>query len=163
MTKEDRIELLKLAREAKKAKSEQRKAMLPPVVKGRPRKIKEQEPEQLEQDVEKLKIPDDDVDELLKEPVKVKKEPKKSLVLDIPEPEVVYEEVIKKKPKKKIVRKIIYEDDSEDEVEEEVIDKRTKNKQTIEPKKVIKPQSPSPPPEPKQTEMPKSYLGFFNY
>lgn len=157
MTKEERIELLKLAREAKKKKAEERKAMLPPVVKGRPKKVKEPEPEPY--------MPDDDIEDLLEEPVKpvrVKKEPKKTLELDLPEdePEIIYEEIVKKKPKKKIHRKIIYEDDSDDDIEEEIIDRRTKTRQVAKPK-VMKP---PPAPEPKETpEMPKSYLGFFNY
>ena len=153
MTREQRVELLKLAREAKQKKKLERDAEKPKPVMGRPKKIKnkeetfeeldkeQKEKEIPEKDVEdvKMKVSDDEIDKMLDKPkmrMTYKERLKnRSLDLKLKEPkkeqddeEEVQEEIIyKKRPKKKILRKIIYEESTDDEIEEVVIDNR-KNK-----------------------------------
>ena len=169
MTREQRLELLKLAREAKAKKKEERDAGGgdKPVVK-RSRKPKEvaieepmeavvEEPEQMEVEPEA-----DDFDIVIQPAEKKKlaarskksavKEPVKTLELnnDIDvEDDVMVEEIveIRKKPKKKIVKKIIYESDSADEVEEVVVQNKPK-KAAAKVKKVTKPVPLEAPKEP---------------
>lgn len=176
MTREERIELLKLAREAKAKKKLERDAEKEPVKRGRKKKEEvevvdepmEVEAETVKEDTNDIDINDDDfVIEPVKKPkgnrVKKEKEPVRTLELnnevDV-EDDIMVEEVveIRKKPKKKVVKKIIYESDSEDEVEEVVIQKnKPKKEPTAKVKKVAKP---VPLEAPKEPEV-KS-INFFN-
>ena len=185
MTKEQRVELLKLAREAKAKKKIERDADKPKPVMGRPKKQKETvedtfEPpveEPVEVDEPKMKVNDDEIDSILDkgkiEPkrrlrdrgrslelrLKEKQEPKVQMKED--DEEEVQEEIIyKKKPKKKILRKIIYEESTDDEVEEVVIDNR-KKKQVEKPAKVKEVTKPVQLSAPKEPEV-KSF-NFFRY
>jgi len=191
MTREQRVELLKLAREAKQKKKLERDAEKPKPVMGRPKKIKNKEetfeaPKEEEipkEDVEdvKMKVSDDEIDKLLDKPKtrltykersqnrsldlklqEQKKEPKKEQ--DDDDEEIEEEIIYKKKPKKKILRKIIYEESTDDEVEEVIIDNR-KNKPVQKEAKVKKVSKPVPlnaPEEPKQAKE-KSGFNFFKY
>lgn len=190
MTKEQRVELLKLAREAKAKKKQERDAEKPKAVMGRPKKQKEPvedtfEPpveEPMEVDEPKMKVDDDEIDNILDkgkyEPkrrlrdrgrslelrLKEKEEPKRPPKVQMKEDddEEVQEEIIyKKKPKKKILRKIIYEESTDDEVEEVVIDNR-KKKPIEKPAKVKEVTKPVPlNAQPKEPEV-KSF-NFFRY
>jgi hypothetical protein len=168
MTREQRIELLKLAREAKAKKKLERDAGGgdKPVAKRSTKKKKDveepmeavvEEPEQMEVEPEA-----DDFDIVIQPAEKKKlaarskksavKEPVKTLELnnDIDvEDDVMVEEIveIRKKPKKKIVKKIIYESDSADEVEEVVVQNKPK-KAAAKVKKVTKPVPLEAPKEP---------------
>jgi hypothetical protein len=180
MTREERCELLKLAREAKQKKKENNTEE--PVVKKTTRGRKKTEPvtENPTDDI----MEEDDTDKLImdynntmkeidtlmedkniEEPVKklkgVKKEPSKTLNLEMDdnEPDVIYETEYRKKPKKKIVKRIIYEDDSDDSVEEVVIDNRKKKTEIKQVKPVSKPK---PLPTPKQPELKQPSFNFFN-
>lgn len=171
MTREERLELLKLAREAKAKKKLERDSGGgdKPVVK-RSRKKKEvaiEEP--MEAVVEEPEVEPEPVEsepeivEPVKKPraKKAPKEPVRSLELEMPddEPEIIYETEIRKKPKKKIVKKIIYESDSEDDVEEVVVESKTK-KAVAKVKKVAKP---VPLEAPKEPEVPQvKGFNFFN-
>ena len=108
MTTEQRIELLKKAREAKKAKGDAKKQekIDNPPPKGRPKKVVEE--------TKTLDLTEVKEEVVVKEP-EIDSEP------EIVE-EVIYEPKAKKK-KKKIIRKIIrqQESSSESEVEEEII------------------------------------------
>jgi len=157
MTREQRLELLKLAREAKAKKKLERDAGGDKPVVKRSRKPK------LSSDIEPMEaVVEDPVVEEVAEPVesepeivvepkkklaarskKAPKEPVRSLELnnDIDvQDDVMVEEIveIRKKPKKKIVKKIIYESDSADEVEEVVVENKPK-KAAAKVKKVAKP------------------------
>jgi len=128
LTKEQRLELLARAREAKKQKAAEKGAV------SKPKKADIVEPE-LEIDIEQFEP----------EPVKkvrkprVKKEPVKTLELkddvkvdtvdDVVDDTIVEEVVeVRKKPKKKIVKKIVYESASEEDVEE-IVEVKSKPKQ----------------------------------
>jgi hypothetical protein len=187
MTREQRVELLRLAREAKAKKKQERDAEKPKPVMGRPKKIKnkeetfeeldkeQKEKEIPEKDVEdvKMKVSDDEIDKLLDKPktrlTYKERSQNRSLDLKLKEPkkeqddeEEVQEEIIyKKKPKKKILRKIIYEESTDDEIEEVVIDNR-KNKQVQKEAKVKKVSKPLPLNAPKDPEI-KSGFNFFKY
>jgi hypothetical protein len=187
MTREQRVELLKLAREAKQKKKLERDAEKPKPVMGRPKKIKnkeetfeeldkeQKEKEIPEKDVEdvKMKVSDDEIDKLLDKPktrlTYKERSQNRSLDLKLKEPkkeqddeEEVQEEIIyKKKPKKKILRKIIYEESTDDEIEEVVIDNR-KNKPVQKEAKVKKVTMPVPLNAPKEPEI-KSGFNFFKY
>ena len=178
MTREQRIELLKLAREAKAKKKLERDAGGgdKPVAKRSTKKKKDveepmeavvEEPEQMEVEPEA-----DDFDIVIQPAEKKKlaarskksavKEPVKTLELnnDIDvEDDVMVEEIveIRKKPKKKIVKKIIYESDSADEVEEVVVQNKPK-KAAAKVKKIAKP---VPLEAPKEVEVKPSF-SFFN-
>jgi hypothetical protein len=178
MTREQRIELLKLAREAKAKKKLERDSDGgdKPVVK-RSRKPK------LSSDIEPMEAvveqpepepepePEDDDFDIVIQPTQKKtrakklsspKEPVRSLELnndvDV-EDDVMVEEIIevRKKPKKKIVKKIIYESDSEDEVEEVVVENKPKKAAAAKVKKVTKP---VPLHAPKEPEV--KAFSFFN-
>ena len=178
MTREQRVELLKLAREAKAKKKQERDAEKPKPVMGRPKKKKEEEtfepPEEEPKEDVKMKVSDDEIDKMLHKPkmrMTYKERLKnRSLDLKLKEPkkeeddeEEVQEEIIyKKKPKKKILRKIIYEESTDDEVIEEVIDNR-KNKPIEKEAKVKKVSKPVPlTAQPKEPEV-KSAFNFFRY
>ena len=178
MTRDERIELLKLARQAKaekKLKSDEVKKE--PVKRGKKKKDtnpeKEPEPEpEPEQVVEEKTVVEDQVVEekpVVEEPVKKvkskkQKEPVNTLTLELPtdQPDVIYETEVIKRPKKKIIKKIIYEDNSDDSVEEVIVDNR-KKKNVKEVKKIIKPvklnESTEPEPEPVKKEC---AFNFFN-
>ena len=184
MTREQRVELLKLAREAKQKKKLERDAEKPKPVMGRPKKIKNKEetfeaPKEEEipkEDVEdvKMKVSDDEIDKLLDKPktrlTYKERSQNRSLDLKLKEPkkeqddeeEEIQEEIIyKKEPKKKILRKIIYEESTDDEVEEVIIDNR-KNKPVQKEAKVKKVSKPVPLNAPKEPEI-KSGFNFFKY
>ena len=154
MTREQRCELLALAREAKAAKKLERDADKPILKRGRKPK---QEAEVIEEPV--VEKPEPVVEESEPEPEPVKKprakkakETERSLVLEMPddEPEIIYETEYRKRPKKKIVKKIIYEDDSDDEVEEVIIDNRKKKsiQKPAQVKKILEPVPLEAPKEP---------------
>jgi hypothetical protein len=173
MTREQRIELLKLAREAKAQKKLEREQFKEPVKRGRKKKeevVVVDEPMQVEPEtvINDDTIDDDFVIEPIKKTkpkVKKEKEPVRSLDLnndvDVDDNNTIIEEIveIRKKPKKKIVKKIIYESDSEDEVEEVVIQKNKPKKETA--AKVKKVAKPVPLEAPKEVEV-KPQFSFFN-
>ena len=190
MTKEQRVELLKLAREAKAKKKQERDAEKPKPVMGRTKKQKEPvedtfEPpveEPMEVDEPKMKVDDDEIDTILdkakyepkrrlrdrgrslelrlKEKEEPKRPPKVQMKEEDDEEEIQEEVIYKKKPKKKILRKIIYEESTDDEVEEVVIDNR-KKKPVEKPAKVKEVTKPVPLNAPKEPEV-KSF-NFFRY
>jgi hypothetical protein len=188
MSRDQRLELLKLARQAKADKKKENNTE-EPVVKKTTRGRKKIEPvtenptdDVMEQDdTDKLIIDynntmkeidilmeDKDIEEIDKKPkgAKKEKEPTKTLNLEMDDnqPDIIYETEYRKKPKKKIVKRIIYEDDSDDSVEEVIIDNRKKK---TEPKQMqreqVKPVSkPKPQPTPKQPEVKHPSFNFFN-
>ena len=157
MSTEQRIELLKKARERKAEIKAQLDAEKPTPVKGRPKKVKEEEPKTL-----------DLVDEIIEkeEPIKPVEKPKKVIPVtqedddaDVEE-QIVYEKAPKKK--KKIIRKIIRQvESSDDDVEEEIIYERAPKK-TIQarPHQVERPRPQTPP---RQVEVEPVRNPFFNY
>lgn len=151
MTHQERLELLKVAREAKAKKRQERLDNEPVKPKGRPKKM----PEPVEEVVEE---PVEEVVEVVEEAPKPKAKPKaskkslnapqKSLTLPVDPVDKVnaddsmevvqdviteYQTKLVKKPKKRIVKKIVYESDSEDEIIEEI-----EYKKSDKPKKVVK-------------------------
>lgn len=153
MTHEERLELLKVAREAKAKKRQERLDNEPPKSKGRPKKMPEPVVEEPVEEVE-----EEPVVEVPKAKAKPKAKkvlnasnapnvPQKSLTLPAEklnaddDMEVVqdviteYQTQVVKKPKKKIVKKIVYESNSDDEIVEEI-----EYKKSDKPKKVIKKQ-----------------------
>jgi len=191
MTREQRVELLKLAREAKQKKKLERDAEKPKPVMGRPKKNKQEpkeetfeppeeeqpEEEQSKEDI-KMKVSDDEIDKLLDKPktrltykersqnrsldLKLQEQKKEPKKEQDDDDEEIQEEIIyKKKPKKKILRKIIYEESTDDEIEEVVIDNR-KNKPVQKEAKVKKVSKPVPLNAPKEPEI-KSGFNFFKY
>ena len=172
MTREQRIELLALAREAKAKKKLERDADKPVAKRGRkPKEVSIEEPmeavvEQPEPEPEPE--PEDDDFDIVIQPTQKKtrakklsspKEPVRSLELEMPadEPDIIYETEIRKKPKKKIVKKIIYESDSEDDIEEVVVENKPKKAAAAKVKKVTKP---VPLHAPKEPEV--KAFSFFN-
>ena len=181
MTHEERLQLLKMAREAKAKKRQERLDNEPPKSKGRPKKMPEPVVE------EPVEEPVEEVEEVVEEPPKPKAKPKAKKVLNAPnvpqksltlpvaeklnaddDMEVVqdviteYQTQVIKKPKKKIVKKIVYESDSEDEIVEEIEYKPSK------PKKVVKKEPPKEaqrePPRDMKVNSPTSVANmFFNY
>jgi hypothetical protein len=157
MTTEERIELLKKAREKKAMIKAEMDAQKPTPVKGRPKKVKEEEPKTL-----------DLVDEIIEkeEEIKPVEKPKKVIPVkqedddaDVEE-QIVYEKAPKKK--KKIIRKIIRQvESSDDDVEEEIIYERAPKK-TIQarPHQVERPRPQTPP---RQVEVEPVRNPFFNY
>lgn len=159
MTREDRIELLKKAREAKALKKAEADKSKPVPVKGRPKKVAEEN--------RTLDIVDDVLQEkdVLEEPKKVpakpKPKPKPAEVDD--DVEVVEKEIIEKvkKPKRRVLRRIIkqeYESDDTEEEYEEVIVKPTRVKKPVKPVELKKEHTETPKQIPKQYNNP-----FFNY
>ena len=144
LTKEQRIELLAKAREAKKAKAATAKGDMTAAPKAKTKKVDIQpEPEPNVQDdfepepVKKVRKP-----RAKKEPVKtlnLNDEPKVDDVNDISDDTIIEEVVeVRKKPKKKIVKKIVYESNSDDEIEE-VVEIKTKPKKEPKPVNLQKP------------------------
>ena len=144
MTKEERIELLKLARQAKLNKKLERDEAKPEVKRGRKKKEVIPEPDiNPEPEQEPEPEPEQEPEPVIEDPVKKPKpkkikEPVNTLTLDLPtdQPDIIYETEIRRRPKKKIVKRIVYEDDSDDSIEEEIIDNRKKKSEV---KKIVKP------------------------
>jgi len=173
MTKEQRCELLKLAREAKAKKKIVRDEAKPVVKRGRKKKTEDIiEPDINPDPVEEQeKVVEDNVVEdnvVVEDPVK-KPKPKKikdpvnTLTLEMPDdqPDIIYETEIRRRPKKKIVKKIIYEDDSDDSVEEVIVDNRKKKASVKEVKKPVKLNEIEKQPEPEPVKKESSF-NFFN-
>jgi hypothetical protein len=170
MTKQERCELLKLAREAKIKKKIERDEAKPVVKRGPKKKEVIVEPDINPDPVEEQeKVVEDNVvaEPVIEDPVK-KPKPKKikdpvnTLTLELPtdQPDVIYETEIRKKPKKKIIKRIVYEDDSDDSIEEEIIDNR-KKKTVKEVKKPVKLNEIEKQPEPDPVKK-ESPFNFFN-
>ena len=179
MSREQRLELLQLARQAKAKKKAQRDAEKDankePVKRGRKKKVEVVDVVDEPMEVEPEPVINDDTndDNFDIEPikktkpkgnrVKKEKEPVRSLDLnndvDVDDNNTIIEEIveIRKKPKKKIVKKIIYESDSEDEVQEVVVQNKPKKEPAAKVKKIAKP---VPLEQPKEPEV-KS-INFFN-
>ena len=150
LTKEERIELLKKAREAKKVKSDakkQEKRDNPPP-KGRPKKKVEEKTldldldEKKETEAEEVFIPPDELEPEIEEIVEVRKIPKK----------------------KKIIRKRIiqqYESGTDEEVEEivEAPIRKPKPQQA----KVQEVEKPIPLEAPREPEKPRFAFNLFDY
>ena len=143
MTHQERLELLKVAREAKAKKRLERLENEPVKAKGRPKKIPEPVEEPVEEIVEK-------VTPKSKSSKKVSNAPKKSLTLPVDPVEngdddtkvvedviTEYQTEVVKKPKRRIVKKIVYESNSDDEVIHEV-----EYKKSDKPKKIVKKDTP---------------------
>lgn len=155
MTKEDRIELLKKAREAKAMKKLEADALKPVAVKGRPPKKKVEKPDDDKTlDLTEVNEVNEVATEIKVKPVEIESEPE---VVE----EVIYEPKPKKK-KKKIIRKIIKQVDSssDEEVEEQIIyEKPSKRTQQAKVKPV---EMPKEQPKPIEPEI-RTYNPFFNY
>ncbi len=145
MTHEERLELLKIAREAKAKKRQERLDNEPPKIKGRPKKSEEpvEEVEEVEEVVEKAPPKS-------KSSKKVSNAPKKSLTLPVDPVEnsdddtkvvedviTEYQTEVVKKPKRRIVKKIVYESNSDDEYIQEI-----EYKKSDKPKKIVKKDTP---------------------
>lgn len=147
MTKEQRIELLKLAREAKAKKAKERKDLGEvPVKKTRAKKAVPPTSSPPNEEMETIaENSDNSFDDMVMTPytlvpkpkaTKSVKTPTRSLNLNIEkeesniDEEVITEEIVevRKKPKKKVVKKIVYESNSEDEIEETIVEKKPKKK-----------------------------------
>ena len=150
LTKEERCELLKRAREAKKTKSDAKKQEKKdnPPPKGRPKKKVEEKTldldldEKKEAEAEEVFIPPDELEPEIEEIVEVRKIPKK----------------------KKIIRKRViqeYESGTDEEVEEivEAPIRRTKPQQA----KVQEVEKPIPLEAPREPEKPRFAFNLFDY
>ena len=169
MSTQDRIALLAKAREAKRLKKAQADAEKPIPVKGRPKKMVDGKTLDL---VDKLDIADEEINDMIDEPVKYSKRTSKKLQSQIepePEPEIepeIIEEVeIKriKKPKKRIVRKIIkeqYDSESTEEEYEEVVYQAPRRSQKAKVTQIEQPRELTPPREP---EIKNSGFNLFSY
>tara|TARA_Y100000385_G_scaffold286479_1_gene348572 strand:- start:470 stop:991 length:522 start_codon:yes stop_codon:yes gene_type:complete len=147
MTHEERLELLKLAREAKSKKRQERLNNEPLKPKGRPKKIQEPVVEEVVE--EKVEEPVEEAPPKRKSSKKGLNAPERSLTLPVDKlnadddmkvvQDVIteYQTQVLKKPKKTIVKKIIYESDSDDEIIEEI-----EYKKSDKPKKVVKKDTP---------------------
>lgn len=157
LTTEQRIELLKKAREAKAKKKEERDAEKPTPVKGRPKKEVKKTLDISEKTEPTLEIQDEEVDKII-------------------EPEVIEEVEVRKikKPKRRIVRKIIkeqYDSESTEEEIEEVIYKPPKHKSKARVKEIgtfshsggIEPPRPPTPPIEPEIRQSKPTLNIFGY
>jgi len=123
MTTEQRIELLKKARQRKAEIKAEMDAQKPTPVKGRPRKKVVEEPKTLDLVDEVL----DDKPVVKEEEIKPVEKPVEKPDDDEVEEQIIYEKIPKKK--KKIVRKIIRQvESSDDDVEEEIIYERPPKK-----------------------------------
>ena len=168
MSTQDRIELLKKAREVKKIKQEQKKQekVDNPPPRGRPKKVVEETKtldlvdEIIEEDQPPIPILKKDKPQV----VKAAKATQETQVTQVESDEEVEEQIIYEKPKqkkkKKIVRKIIrqVESSSDEEIEEQIIyEKSSKRTQQAKPALVEKPVPQTPPREPAVRNP------FFNY
>ena len=174
LTTQERIELLKKAREAKAKKKEERDALKPTPVKGRPKKETKKTLD-ITEPLEATEVADEEIEEII-ENVEEKIMPKpnipkrttkkKETEVAEAEPEVI--EVVEtrriKKPKRRIVRKIIkeqYDSESTEEEIEEVIYTVPKYKSIQAKAKEIEKPRPPTPPEIKQQSKPT--LNIFGY
>ena len=180
LTTEQRIELLKKAREAKAKKKEERDAQKPTPVKGRPKKEVKKTLDITEPSVE---VPDEELEEIIKpskqeveEVEKIKnignpsKRTTKKLSSDMimDEPEIVEEVEVRKikKPKRRIVRKIIkeqYDSETTEEEIEEVIYKPPKHKSKAKVKDIEMPKEQIQPRELPEMRQSKPTLNIFGY
>lgn len=173
LSTEQRIELLKKAREAKAKKKEERDAQKPTPVKGRPKKeVKKTlditEPAEIEKEIDEIieNVEDKIISNI------PKRTSKKTNVVPEPEATEVEPEIIEevetrkiKKPKRRIVRKIIkeqYDSETTEEEIEEVIYKPPKHKSKARVKEIEPPRPPTPPREP-EIRQPKPRLNIFGY
>ena len=151
LTRDERVELLKKAREAKAVKKAERDKNKVEPVKGRPKKTDERT----------LDIVDDVLDEIPTEPIKPK--PKPVIPDDV---EVVEKEITEKvkKPKRRILRRIIkqeYESDDTEEEYEEIVVKPKRQPRSI-PKPAIQQHEVKEQAE-KQATLKHLSNPFFNY
>jgi len=158
LTTEQRIELLKKAREAKAKKKAETDALKPVPVKGRPRKKDVGKTLDLVEDNKK------DVDEIIT-PEIIPDQPDEPEI----EPEIIEEVQVRKikKPKRRIIRKIIkeqYDSASTEEEYEEIVHQapkiNRKREKTIEIKEPLKQEAPPIIPEIKQS---RPTLNIFGY
>ncbi len=146
MTHEERLELLKIAREAKAKKRQERLDNEPPKIKGRPKKSEEK----VEEPVEEVEEVVEKAPPKSKSSKKVSNAPKKSLTLPVDPVEnsdddtkvvedviTEYQTEVVKKPKRRIVKKIVYESNSDDEYIQEI-----EYKKSDKPKKIVKKDTP---------------------
>ena len=181
LTTEQRIELLKKAREAKARKKAETDALKPTPVKGRPKKEVKKTLDITEPVVE---VPDEELEEIIKpsnqeveevEKIKNIGNPSKRTIktkklqseIEEEEPEIVEEVEVRKikKPKRRIVRKIIkeqYDSETTEEEIEEVIYKPPKHKSKAKVKDI---EMPIEQIQPRETEMRQSKptLNIFGY
>jgi hypothetical protein len=180
LTTEQRIELLKKAREAKAKKKEERDALKPTPVKGRPKKTLD-----ITEPVEATKAADEEIEEIIEnveekimpsgrsegtkpKPNIPKRTTKKKETEEAEEePEIVEQVEVRKikKPKRRIVRKIIkeqYDSESTEEEIEEVIYKPPKHKSKAKVKEVEMPREQTPPREP-EIRQSRPTLNIFGY
>lgn len=146
LTKEQRVELLKKAREAKKAKSDAKKQEKKdnPPPKGRPKKKVEEKTLELDLDqkkeaeAEEVFIPPDELEPEIEEIVEVRKVPKKKKII-----------------RKKIIQE--YESGTDEEIIEEVQApiRKPKPKQEVE--------KPIPLEAPREPEKPRFAFNLFDY
>ena len=178
LTTQERIDLLKKARQAKAEKKRERDALKPIPVKGRPKK----EVNKTLDLVETREVPDEEIEEIIRpskqeveEIEKIKNignstkrtTKKKETEVAEAEPEVVEQVEVRKikKPKRRIVRKIIkeeYDSESTEEEIEEVIYKPPKHKSKAKVKEVEMPREQTPPREP-EIRQSKPTLNIFGY
>ena len=181
MSMQDRIELLKKAREAKKAKQEERRAEKEANPPPRGRRPKPKPEEKTLDLVDNNQVKDEELDDILKpehepepepKPKNVKRTSKKTNVVpeqvQEQEPEIIEQVETRriKKPKKRIIRKIIkeqYDSDSTDVSYEEVVYKAPTYRSKAKPKEVEKPPELPKPREPEVTKESKPSLNIFGY
>ena len=181
LTTEQRIELLKKAREAKAKKKEERDAQKPTPVKGRPKKEVKKTLDITEPSVE---VPDEELEEIIKPSKQEVEEVEKIKNIGNPskrtiktkklqseieeEPEIVEEVEVRKikKPKRRIVRKIIkeqYDSETTEEEIEEVIYKPPKHKSKAKVKDIEMPKEQIQPRELPEMRQSKPTLNIFGY
>jgi len=178
LTTEQRIELLKKAREAKAKKKEERDALKPTPVKGRPKKETKKTLDLVEA-TETTEVADEEIEEIIENvedkimpsgrniPKRTTKKISSDTIIEEAEPEVVEQVEVRKikKPKRRIVRKIIkeeYDSESTEEEIEEVIYKPPKHKSKAKVKEVEMPREQTPPREP-EIRQSKPTLNIFGY
>ena len=173
MTMEARIELLKKAREAKKAKQEERKAEKEANPPPRGRRPKPKPEEKTLDLLDNNQVKDEELDDILKtepEPKNVKRTSKKTNIVpeQVQEPEIIEEVQVRtiKKPKKRIVRKIIkeqYDSESTEEEYEEVVYQAPKHRPKQAKAKPVEPPRPPTPPREPETKQYTPSLNIFGY
>jgi len=176
LTTEQRIELLKKAREAKALKKAEADALKPTPVKGRPKKETPKKTLDITEPIE-AEVPDEEatiVEEIIKpsnqevkEIENISKRTSKKKEEAEPEPEIVEEVEVRKikKPKRRIIRKIIkeqYDSESTEEEIEEIIYKPPKHKSKAKVKEIEKPPELPKPIEP-EIRQSKPTLNIFGY
>ena len=178
LTTQERIELLKKAREAKAKKKEERDALKPTPVKGRPKKETKKTLDLVEA-TETTEVADEEIEEIIENvedkimpsgrniPKRTTKKISSDTIIEEAEPEVVEQVEVRKikKPKRRIVRKIIkeqYDSESTEEEFEEVIYKPPKYKSKAKAKEIETPREQTPPREP-EIRQSKPVLNIFGY